>query len=307
MNTGMMPNFLIIGAPKSGTTSLYQYLRQHPEVYMSPVKAPNFFSFYGKDAQFRGVRAAFARQTFVLKMEEYQKLFAGVTSEKAIGEVSPGYMTRSAAENIKRLLPGIKLIAILRHPADRAYSSFMMRVRDGLEPYEDFREAIKHDAQRRKQNTVVGGYIEKGFYYKLLKDYFTLFPREHLKVYLFEDLKDDPYGMLSDLFNFLKVDENFKPDLSISHNASGKIRNPFMHHLWTRSGVLRDLIRPLMPEKIRHAAFEWFIRDLEKFTLDEELRAELVELYSEDIRKLQELLQRDLSGWLKGISKNSNE
>jgi hypothetical protein len=231
-------------------------------------------------------------------MDEYQNLFAGVKSEKAIGEISPGYLWRGEAENIKRYLPDVKLIAVLRNPVETVYSSYMMRVRDGLESCVDFQEAIKNDEQKKLENPVVGGYLEKAFYYSLLVKFYNLFPRERIRVYLFDDLKNSPNEMLKDLFQFLEVDEYFKVDLSQKHNSSGVIKNPVLRHLWTKSNSLRDFVRPLLSEKIRHTAFEWVVRDMTKLPLKKEMRRELIEVYRDDINKLQGLIQRDLSGWL---------
>src|SRR5881628_1693582 len=120
----MLPNFLIIGAAKSGTTSLYQYLRQHPEVYMSAVKETNWFAYEGQRDSWYSVRTA----------EEYERLFDGVTVQRAIGEASPQYMKSAvAAKRIAARLPGVRLVAILRDPIDRAYSGYLNSLRDAME------------------------------------------------------------------------------------------------------------------------------------------------------------------------------
>ena len=128
-----MPNFLIIGANKGGTTSLYNYLNQHPEIFMSPVKEPMFFTtvecnYTKEEKKSKGLSDA------ATTIEDYQKLFRGVENEKAIGEASTAYLANPrCAKVIKKYVTDMKLISVLRHPVDRAYSNHKMYVRRGLE------------------------------------------------------------------------------------------------------------------------------------------------------------------------------
>ena len=130
-----MPNFLIIGAMKSGTTALYYYLEQHPQVYMSPVKEPNFFcSEENSDGD------------FATRLGAYQDLFRDVSGEKAIGEASHCYLYEpEAAARIQEYITDAKLIAVLRDPVDRAYSHFLHMVRNGSEPLTDFALALREE------------------------------------------------------------------------------------------------------------------------------------------------------------------
>src|SRR5918998_2242905 len=126
-----MPNFLLIGAMKAGTTAFYQLLDKHPQVYMSPNKEPNFFAFEGEKLDFRAPSDIEGlNRHAVTEIEEYQALFDGVSGEKAIGEASHWYMYKpEASGRIKHHLPEAKLIAVLRDPAERAYSEFLHFVR----------------------------------------------------------------------------------------------------------------------------------------------------------------------------------
>ena len=129
----VLPNFLIIGAAKSGTTSLYSYLNQHPQVYFSPFKEPRFFALEGKEVNYQGPSQV-VNQKAINTIDEYEKLFAGVTDEVAIGEASTLYLySPEAPAKIKQYIPQVKLIAILRNPIDRAYSGYCHLVRDGYE------------------------------------------------------------------------------------------------------------------------------------------------------------------------------
>ena len=121
----IMPNFLLIGAAKAGTSSLYGYLKQHPQIYMSPIKEPRFFALEGETLNFNGPTRGI-NQTSINTLEAYSQLFQKVTTEKAIGEASTIYLSSpKAPERIKHYLPDVKLIAILRDPSERAFSSYM--------------------------------------------------------------------------------------------------------------------------------------------------------------------------------------
>ena len=143
-----LPNFLVIGAAKAGTNALFHYLRQHHQVYMSPWKEPKFFAFESRDElTFRAAngREAPVNATVILDRQEYEQLFDGARGELALGEASPHYLyVEKAPARIKALVPEMKLIAVLRNPVDRAFSSYLHLVRDALEPL-DFGTAL--DAQ----------------------------------------------------------------------------------------------------------------------------------------------------------------
>src|SRR3954452_17434204 len=121
-----MPNFLIVGAAKSGTTSLYYYLKQHPQVFVSPVKEPKFFAYEGEKVVYRGPGDAENNRRLVNNLADYRALFGGANGAKAIGEASPVYLySPKACERIRHYLPDAKLFVILRDPAERAYPSFL--------------------------------------------------------------------------------------------------------------------------------------------------------------------------------------
>jgi hypothetical protein len=228
-----MPNFLVIGAPKAGTTSLYHYLRQHPQVYMSPVKEPKFFAFEAaKPSSSRRKRDRVRTSHLITDIEEYRVLFAGVSDEKAIGEASPQYLYVSgAAGRIRRYLPEARLMAVLRNPVDRAYSHHLHLVREGFERL-SFSEALKKEEERIRDNwPMMWHYKNRGFYHEQLTRYYELFEAEQIRVYLYEDLKEDPVGMMRSIFRFLGVDDAFVPDTSLIHNASGIPKSRALHTL----------------------------------------------------------------------------
>lgn len=296
-----LPNFLVIGAGRSGTTSLHHYLRQHPEVFIPAVKAPShFFCCEGLPIE-DPIMRALTRHYFVPDPRDYERLFDGVRGERAVGEVSPVYLaTTRAAPRIASRLPNVKLIGVLRHPVDRAYARFVGRLRDGFERRSDFAEIVREERKPPLVRDVAfGTYIASGFCHHFIKTYFDRFPRDRIRIHLFEDFVKDPAAILADVFEFLDVDTGFVPNTEIPHNQSGGlIRNRALRQVWTRSARFRAALRPHFPEIWRDATFRLFAADLIPPPLNPELRAELVALFREDTEKLQELLDRDLSHWL---------
>jgi hypothetical protein len=295
-----LPNFFILGAARSGTTSLYHYLRQHPDVYMSPHKEPNFYFLQSEADRLRGNGTKAWLRTCVTTRKEYLALFDGVTTEKAIGEASVGYLSREVAPPaIHRDAPDARLFASLRHPVERAYAAYMGTRLAGREEASSFREALDLEASRLEQNWSFGGYKRYGLYHQQLSRYYSLFDREQIHVHLFDDFKADPTAVVMDILSTLEVDTSFVPDTSVRHNATGTIRNPLAHFIWTRSRPIRTGLRKHLPPVLRDWAFPFFTKSgLDKPAMPEAIRAELGEFYREDIEKLQDLIDRDLSHWL---------
>ena len=295
-----LPNFIVIGAGRSGTTSLHHYLGQHPDVYLCPEKSPNFFVSHETLPDWEGPQVRRMAQQWVRDRRTYEALFDGVRGEKAVGDVSPVYLQAlSAAPAIQELCPDARLVAVLRDPVDRAYAHFLGRRRDGLESRADFREVVAEERSRPLPEAVAfGSYLGCGRYHHFLNPYYELFPRERIRVYLFDDLLADAAGLLSDLFAFLDVDPEFAPSTEQRHAQTGVIENPLLRAVWTGSVGLRTGLRPYLPATVRNVGRRVFARRLAKERLEPDLRAELVEVFRDDIGRLQGLIGRDLGHWL---------
>ncbi len=299
-----MPNFLIIGAPKAGTSSIYAYLRQHPEVYMSPVKEPHFFMLNNQKADFQGPGDSDRFQLAVHRLEDYQRLFDGAQDEIAIGEASTTYLSsRTAADQIKRCIPNAKIIAILRNPVDAAYASFLHLVRDGDELQKSFSAALQAEKGRVEMNwDPIWHHTQRGFYYAQVERYYRLFGREQVKVYIYEDFKRNPQAAIRDMFTFLGVDEDFVPDTSTKYNVSKMPKSLALNRLLLKSNPLKETVKRLLPLSVRHRIADqikrWNVADSQKPELPEADRAYLSQLFRADILKLQALIQQDLSLWL---------
>jgi hypothetical protein len=290
-----MPNFFIIGAMKAGTTALYYYLAQHPEVYMSPVKEPNFFC---SEVQ------ASRDDSSLAHIETYHGLFKDVSDEKAIGEASHCYLYEpEAVARIQRYLPGAKFVAVLRDPVDRAYSHFLHMVRDGTEPLTDFAQALQEEEAGAYRNRGFQDYVGRGLYYRQLKRYLDVFGRERVKVYLYEDLSNAPVRVLQDTFRFLEVNDSFVPDVSLRRNVSGSPRYKTLDKILRRPSPIKDALKLYLPAGLRWRLSRAF-DDLKSRNLvqppavEPEIKRRLRGTYREDVLNLQELIYRDLSEWL---------
>lgn len=297
-----MPNFLIIGAPKSGTTVLYHYLRQHPQIFMSATKEPSFFGLEGEKLDFRAPDGtpSDVNSYGINNIEAYRRLFDGVKDKKAVGEASTMYLgSPKAPERIRYYIPHAKLVAILRDPVERAYAGFLMARRIGYEPLSDFADALQDQERRKKIKHFGGVYLEPGFYHLYLTRYFQFFSKENIRVYLHEDFMADPRALVEDIFSFLGVDDTFVPDMSIRENVSGLPKIKVLHNLLTRRGnPLVPYIAPRLPLRVRRYVINLKNWNLVKPPLSPALRKKLIEVYREEILKLQGLINRDLSKWL---------
>ena len=299
-----LPNFLIIGAAKSGTTSLYRYLGQHPQVYAN-VKEPGYFALAGQQVQFAGPgdQDGFVRR-ITTERTAYEALFAGVTDEKAYGEASVLYLySPEAPIRIRETIPQAKLIAILRNPVERAFSGYLHLRRDGREPLADFAEALAAEDGRIAANWEhQWHYQQLGFYHSQLKRYFDLFPAEQIAVYTFDEFKASPLKLMQRVFRFLEVDDSFVPDFSIRHNVSGTPKSKALNKFLIRPNRLKDAVRPFLPRSLRRFVgmrAKQMNLNTDKPQMDSETYAYLLDLYREDILALQTLLNKDLSHWLK--------
>jgi hypothetical protein len=297
INEITVPNFLIIGAAKAGTTALHEYLQQHPQIYLTPTKETNFFAFAGEDINFQGIGDEALKDFSITDWETYQAQFAGVTSEKAIGEACPSYLYYpQAAIRIKQYIPDTCLIVILRNPIDRAYANFLHTVRDDREPLADFALALQAEETRIANNWEwFWHYIQGGFYGQQLKHYYQIFPTSQIKVYLYEDLQANTIATLQDIFRWLEVDDTFVPDMTLRPNKSGMPKNKLLHQILTKPNPLKTVLKPLLPAKIRQKIQH---QNLNTPQISQEVRQQLLALYRADILQCQDLIHRNLSAWL---------
>ena len=296
-----LPTFIVIGVARAATTSVHAYAAQHPDVFMSPVKETNYFSFFGRPPAFRGPGdASMVNRESIYDRDEYLALFeAAPAGIGAIGEASPRYMvTPETPERIASVIPGCRLVVGLRHPVDRAFSHWAWARMTGRETL-SFEEAIDAEDERRAEGWGWGDYMGRGFYSAQLQRYLEVFPRDQIHAYLFEDFEADPIGEMQRVFEFIGVDDGFTPDVSSRPNSAGAISNPVVRSLWRGSSRIRDLIRPLLPRRWRTAAFRYVTRRTEAPRLDPDVRQRLTDRFRNDIVATAELMDLDLDSWLR--------
>ena len=285
-----LPNFLIIGAKKAATTSLHNYLKQHPDIFMSRIKEPRYFAFDPENSE----HVSKVPQTYpITTLDQYSQLFDKVSTEKAIGESSPNYLrSKFAANKIKHTLHAPKLIVCLRNPVDRAYSNYIMNVRECVE------SRLILEAFNESESWVQGG-----LYYDDVKRYIDLFGRDSIKIVLFEELVRKPTNVVKDIFRFLNVDENFVPDMSVKYNLGGMPKNKLLdsiYQVYKRNRKLKLLVRPYLPNKLRSAWVKQKNRNINRPpSLTGAVAIPMQRFYEDDVLKLQDLVGINLAVWSK--------
>lgn len=296
-----LPNFLIIGAAKSGTTAFFSYLRQHPDVFMPSIKEPHFFAFEGERPAFKGPRPSI--NAAITDPAEYRGLFSTAGDAAAVGEASNLYLyLPGTAERIHQAIPDARLIALLRQPADRAYSSYLHLKRDGREPASSFEDALAMEAERSDAGWgFLWRYRDMGHYAEQLRRYLKVFPREQILIHLYEDFATSPADVMRTTFAFLGVDPSFQPALGLRPNQGGVPRGGWRRTLLSRAGPIRRLVAPMLPSRVRDRARRRIDRQaLAHEPMSPITRRVLTAEYRDEILDLQVLVGRDFSAWLDG-------
>lgn len=302
------PDFMIIGAGKSGTTALAKYLDQHPEVFMSPVKEPDFFAVEGQtpvDPEDDPERLYYYPQA-VYNAEEYLKLFDDATPRMKTGEASTMYLYKPGApERIKKYKPDVKMIAIFRNPAERLYSRYLHLARVNELPDQNLENMFDHSSIWWRRHDL----LFEGFFHQHLSRFYDLFSHDQIKVFLYDDLKKDDMAVIQEIYRFIGVDDTFTPNTDIRYNQSGFVKNKFKEALIGNNSVIRrsvQAIAPALVNKMRNSQFmqqklnKMRKQNLHRPELEPTLKQRIIdEIYKEDILKFQDLIKRDLSHWLK--------
>lgn len=295
------PNFLIVGTARAGTTSLHEFLGGHADIYMPLQKEPCFFTFYNENPDFKGSKNRYTTTT-----ESYAALFDG-HDEKIMGESSTPYLYffEKSIANIKQLVSDyrkMKILIVLRDPAERAYSQFMHNRRDLLETL-SFEEAIAAEKSRMDENRHFDFfYVDKGFYYNQVKAFMDNF--DHVKVVFYDALEKNPEKLLQDIYAFLEVESIAEKDM-VKRNQSGEMKVKwFKQIITTRKNPVLNAVRKMMgrdtKKKLRNWVKDKLLRyNLKKTEMNPATRKQLVDLYKTDIQKLQSLVDRDLSDWMR--------
>lgn len=314
----VLPTFFIVGAPKAGTTSLYRYLDQHPQIHMSPIKEPSYFASELRPENFcpqfqaqmrreveevrRYLRGPMTEKRLggpVVEWEDYLRLFQHARGQTA-GEASASYLwSNTAAANIAERIPDAKIVMILRNPAERAYSQYRQAVSAG-QVRRSFREQVRISMRSRGGRfEVLSPLLEFGLYSEQVRRYLGKFPPQNVKIYLYEHYREKPMEILGDLFRFLSVEPAFVPDLSMRFLEFPSPHFVSASYFLKRWGIWRR-IKQWTPPGFHGALRTAANRRGGPTPMEPAVRKELQNYYREDILKLGGLLGRDLGAWLDG-------
>jgi hypothetical protein len=271
-DNAVLPNFLVIGAPRSGTSWIDKNLRAHPQIFMPEHKELHFFDRHYE----RGIAY-------------YEAFFSRCNGSQIAGEATPDYMhgvysTQDIPRLIKKHLPNAKLIASLRNPVDRAYSRYWnSKAKYDRNINLSFEEKLKDRPE----------FIQEGFYFDQLKRFYELFPRENILVLLYDDLVADPRSFMRRIYEFLGVNADFESGFeSVTVNAAAGKRNLAKSKvLWLVSRALSWMRMHSLAERLREA------NSVQQPPMSAATRKALVGIYREKNLQLQELINRDLGEW----------
>jgi hypothetical protein len=311
------PNFFIVGAPKAGTTSLYHYLDQHPDIYMSPMKEPCHFSYEVRADKFEpGLRARAIQMEkavreyldgpmdrkfsggIVAEWSDYLRLFAAATTQRAVGEASVNYlMSKSAPGAIASRIPHARIVMILRSPAERAFSQYLHYLSDG-HISQSFREYVRASLRHSGQGLgIYEPFLEMGFYADQVQRYMEHFPRQQIGIWLYEETRERPQAFMRELLEFLEVDSTFTPDTTRRYNQPHIARMVTPNHMLRRIGVWKMLQR-MAPKSLKSAAHRALYRPTGSVVMEPADRRLMLDFYRSDIQRLEGILNRDLRAWL---------
>lgn len=301
-----LPTLFVAGAMKAGTTSLHRYLAQHPDFFVPDHEEPSWFSFTGTRPSFTspGRLPPTINASAVVDRTAYEGLYRTARPDQTLVDVSPTYLyVPAASERIAALVPDARAVVILRHPVDRAYSSFMHAVRERREPISDFAAALAAESDRIAANCgFLWRYLDMGWYHQQVRRLYDRLGAERVLVVLTEDLAAHPQVTCARIVAFAGRDPSFPFDVGVRHNVSGVPRSRWVHAALSggrlQRTVARHVARAIGKDRLVDLRSRLEARNLRRQPLDPALRDELTEHFREDIVALSTLIRRDLGHWL---------
>ncbi len=296
------PNLFLVGAQKSGTTTLSVMLAGHPAVFMCSPKEPGYLAFgeRGYTATDGYGRPGHPRDWVVTGESEYLALFQDAPREASwLGEASTWYLAEpGVAQRLADFSPDARIIAIVRNPAERAYSAWCHARRDREEPGDSFAQALAMEARRDDASHILR-YREMGHYAEQLRRYFEVFGRQRVLVLLYEDLRDDPDQLWRRCCDFLDLDASDRAPPAYRQNRSGKPRSRLLYGLMRSEGFKRRMKRILPLGLAAWAKHRVEAVNMRRFPpMPEQQRRLLEREFESEVRDLMQLIDRDLSHWL---------
>ncbi|MEX1308677.1 MAG: sulfotransferase domain-containing protein, partial [Eubacteriales bacterium] len=301
-----LPDFIVAGYPRCGSTSLYQYLFFHPQILLSTPKEPRFFIFYGLSAEEMRFESDVIRETSVIDVDKYSRMFRK-GKNKICGELTVTYMKyyENLIRNVKKVYPKgkqPKLVIALRNPIEASYSFYNYLYMGGRLSEPDFLSWVKKAKKDKDENSAdvsrFASFFDTYDYPKHLKEVLKEF--DDVYIYLLDDMKKDPQRIMGEIYDFLGVEPIMPDDLGKVYNRAGKVKKD--KRSWVvsaQSNVIKNLVAKIIPEATGR---KWFLKIRERqfvpAKMNEEEKAFLKENFKETIEETAKILNRDLSGWL---------
>jgi len=289
------PDFILIGVTKGGSTSIYHYLRQHPDVFMPSLKEPRFFLDIKEEDQ---------TNKKIKSIGEYKNLFSDAPSASVCGEATSGYFSSDVAPRaIKNTLDNPLFILVLRNPVERAFSHFTYAKQKSLEPNKaSFESAIRDNKIKVRGKMRNRKYVESGFYYKHLMKWYSYFDEEKFLILLFDDLVSSPNEFVRKVYKFIGVGSEFTPEFKHKYAKSGVPKSNLIHNILRGTNKLRDGLKYILHESIvkgmkdiKLSLKNWNLR---KPKMKKSTYIKLANVYKKDIKKLEKEIDKDLSRWI---------
>jgi hypothetical protein len=293
------PDFFIVGVPKCGTTTMHNYLKQHPEIFLPELKELHCFG-----ADFHRIN-----HTPYTK-EQYLSFFTGAKNKKRIGDASTSYLHSStAALEIKEFNPSAKIIIMLRNPVDVMYAYHHTNLYGGFEYIADFEEALNAEDKRKRGLCWPdrSGILECLFYREVvryskhIRRYFKIFDRENIHIIIFDDFKNDTAGIYKQALCFLGVNSNFCTDFRIIKPDKSLWSVAVQNFLLSPPHIVKSFSHMIIPDNLRQTLVSSLRRlnttNAPRPPMDTELRRRLQAEFAPEVERLSELLGRDLTHW----------
>ena len=288
----MKVDFFIVGAPKSGTTSLFHYLNRHPQVVMSSQKEPNYFSYNAIHEQ-----GMYYDNNSINTLDKYESLF--LQKENMLyGEASVSYLFYdNVAEDIKKYNPNSKIIIMLRNPIERAFSHYLMDYRLGLIS-DSFENIITKKSKHKNAHLFYQQYIEVSKYSMQIQRYLDFFEKDNILFIDYEDFKNNVLETVDQVYNFLKISTKFDADINTKYNAFSMPKNKVIRFIYSFV-FIRKTLTFLFPIYLVKNIRAFLFKTDKKPELLKETRSQLSIIFNDDIKKLEEVLSKDYSKWIR--------
>ncbi len=287
----MLPNLFIVGTPKAGTTSLHHYLSFHPEVFMSTPKETNFFTYDDIKKQ-----DLYYKEEHISSKDQYLNLFKKVKNEHVIGEGSVSYLYYpGTAKKLFDFNPKSKIIIILRNPVERCYSHYLMDYNLGFVKTDLETIISEGENENSSHARAYQQFIKLGQYSHQIEEYLSVFPKEQVKIFIYEEIVPERKKFILDVCAYLGIKYIYDNDFEHQTNIYNQPKGDLLKKMYS-SRIIRKSIKTLLPKKQLDRISNRFF-DKKKPKLDENTRLKLTKFYMSDIQKTEDILGKNLNLW----------